>query len=397
MASPIITPFAAKTETDYRPISRMAIVGLLLSCFSPLLFFVENGIFCLVFFAIPGGIISILARRAILNSEGSLAGESLAILGTVLAVTCGLGWATSRLVSSFVTDMESRQAVDQWIAQLQRGESGAGFLMTLPPHMRANLPFHPENHRQLRQHFPAQAGSESAFDSFIVNPVYSQILRYGDRAHVTYVSRLEGSITRGTSFVRLKYRLETPISSGDLIFIARSEDNSTEQGVLRQWYMYLENPLATIQPTHYGEELAAMINRSYDQIKRFVNAVSKTEENQISDLIDSKSQGNVDYKQLLGYLHPSKESVNIGLRTPLRVRAEQKTDAGWKITLECSAIIMEEREVDFSLVASSDPTGASKWKLSDFKFLGEHKRMTQLPVTVGGGGGEGAPPTKAGD
>jgi hypothetical protein len=55
---------------------------------------------------------------------------------------------------------------------------------------------------------------------------------------------------------------------------------------------------------------------------------------------------------------------------------------------------MDDQEVNFSLAASTDLTGKSKWTLGDFKFLGTHKLVEQIPNIAGGGGGEPGLPVK---
>src|SRR5262245_9258132 len=145
MASPIITPIPIQTETEYRPISRLAVIGLLMSLPSMLLF--VDLTWALFIFTIPAVFISVVALRAIRRSDGALAGEAVALMGIVISVACGLGWVTAELVTKAVTQYEARQAVDDWFEKMRTGKSGAAFLLTQPPKMR-RIPFNPEEYRK---------------------------------------------------------------------------------------------------------------------------------------------------------------------------------------------------------------------------------------------------------
>ena len=133
MASPIITPMPVQTDTNYRPMSRMAVIGLILALPSTLIFASESLSWMLLVITIPAIILCVLAWRNIRGSQGNLAGEALAILGLVISVGSGLGWLTMTTVSKYVTESEARTACDDWLAKMQRGEAGTAFLMQVAP------------------------------------------------------------------------------------------------------------------------------------------------------------------------------------------------------------------------------------------------------------------------
>jgi hypothetical protein len=390
MASPIVTPFAAPAEMEYRPISRIAIIGLILSLFSPLLFLTDNGFLWLIFFVIPGAVLSILARRAVMQSEGSLAGEALANLGIILSVCCGLGWMTSRLVSVYVTDMEARDAIETWIDQMQSGKSGTAFLYTMQPKLR-NLDFNPEDHRHLRLRFPNQTARGSLYDAFVVNPIYSQLLRYGKDARMTYLSQVDNTVYRGTHTFRLRYDMQTPIANGEVIFVAKSEDVDTDQGVRRQWSLAVENsPTNPPRSTQHGEELLEMINQASAEVNQFVMAIANAEQAKLKQMLVDDPQKQGEFQQVFGYLRSTSAQgpVLMGLMLPMQLAAEQKIGNEWKLTFDCTVTVVPDREVDFSLVASKESSPSGKWKLSGLKFVGMHKTVHQLPSTTGPGQSE---------
>ncbi len=376
MGSPIITPMPVQTDTEYRPVSRLAIVGLILSCFSFLLF---GGLgLVLLLFTIPGGVLSYIALRTIRKSEGTLVGEPIALLGIIVAVACGLGWSTSQLMNRYITDLEGKRALDQWLGYFQRGEVGSAFLMTRPPKFR-NIPFSPEDHRRLRLQFPSDQ-RVSEFDGFLADPNYSQFIRYRDQVKLTYLSQIESSYQNGSYVHRWKYHMTTPVSEGDVVFVARSEDVTTERGTRRLWSVYFEAGSSRTQKTQYGSELAAAEKESQELAKKnFILPIANEEFDTVRQILDPDKTKQGNYEQLLGYLRPKNATgqVLMELQLPLQLDSEKKEGNGWALNYRCTAVLNQDREVQFSIRMTKDEAKKS-WTISQCKFLGERRVLAPI-------------------
>lgn len=389
MASPIITPMPVQTDTNYRPISRMAVIGLLLALVSTLVFATDNLFWLLFVVTLPAFILCCLAWRSIRSSQGNLAGEPLAVLGIVITVASGLGWLTMTTVSKYVTELEARTAVDTFIAKMQKGEAGAAFLMRASPSARI-LDFNPEEHSRLRKQFPGQQQELSEFDNFLVEDVSSQLLRYGDKVKVTYNGLLEAKTVRDIPVYRFSYHYAGPAKEGIFIVSARGEDFTSQDGVRREWVLGFENSAGIFQETRYGEQLRIMGVRATEAVEKFIYAVANPDDQHlIKKMVDPKNEG--ELQTVIGYIRPKNKVgmiSQIKTRKPMRLRADRKTDTSLIITYDCTTIVDEERAIDFSIDYVADLTNPENAILQNCRFHGTRK----LPKGAAGATtGEGSP------
>lgn len=394
MASPIITPLPIQTDTEYRPISKMAVVGLILSLPCALIFTSENLYWMLIVPILPAIIISFLALRTIRNSEGNLAGEAVAIIAIVIAVGCGLGWLTMTMVTRYVTELEAKAAVDDWIKKMQQNESGAAFLMTKPGAAR-RINFSPEEISRLRKQFPHDQFS-SEYDSFLIDPISGQFSRYGDKVKMTYGGLVESKTQRGDNPIYLfRYLIESPTTTGSCIVAATSENSMTDEGIRRDWLIRVDNNANFITETPYGGELSFVSTRAQDIAEHFAMAIANDERDVYEKLLDKKNLG--EFPLVLGYFRNKDKRgsiYGIGLQKPLRLRSDKKEGKRWTLVYDCTMFIEGERGVDFSMTLTSEEPQSDNWQIKDVRFLGMRKLQTRKPMTpqvIGGG----APPAPA--
>jgi hypothetical protein len=374
MTSPIITPIPIQTETEYRPVSRLAVIGLLLSLPSIALF--VNLTWALFIFTMPAVLISAIALRAIRRSDGALAGEAVALMGIVISVACGLGWVTAEMVTKLVTQYEARQAVDDWIEKMRTGQSGAAFLLTQAPRMR-RISFNPEEHRKLRKQFPI-AQEASHYDNFLADPILGQFLRNGEQVKAEYVG-LVAQRTVNTSVVyNFKYRLTTPETEGDWIVAVRSEDEMTDQGMRREWIMGYDRNTSVLPLTKHGESVQYAVTQATPYVERLVTNVANEKRDALEQLLTKDKTKRGEFEQVYGYLRNKVEGrpVFMALQKPLRLRGAKKDGSSWHLTFDCTTLIERERLVEFTITAVSDPADAQKWTLENCRFYSTRRVIT---------------------
>jgi hypothetical protein len=375
MASPIITPLPVQTDTDYKPMSKLAIIGLLVALPSALIFASENLFWMLIIPILPAIILCTIALRSIRSSEGNLAGEAVALMGLVVAVGSGLGWITMTLVSKYVTESEARTAVEEWVQKLQKGEAGAAYLMTKSPIAR-KLDFNPEELSKLRKQFPHNQYA-SDFDNFLIEPIAGLFLRYGDKVKFTYGGLLEAKSQRGSDIYRFRYDVDCPVARGPCIVVATSETFNDEDGIRREFVLRFDNSSIYFTDTAYGGELTFMRSKAEDQAQRLGFAIANDEEDVYKKMLDSKSPG--DFNMVLGFARPADirgSILDIKIQKPLRLRADKKEGNRWTMTFDCTLFIADSRGIDFSVTASSQDDKGDTWLFRDVKFMGLRKINT---------------------
>ena len=382
MASPIITPLPVQTETNYRPVSRLAVIGILLAALSPIIFMSENLFWFLLAVILPAFVICMIALRAIRSSEGNLAGEPIALLGIVLSVGSGLGWLTMTTVTKYVTESEAKAAVEDWIGKLQRNEPGAAFLLTVDPKYR-KVEFNPEEHGKLRKMFPGEQQT-NMFDRFLVDPISGQFLRYGEKAKATYAGLVETQTTRESPVFRFKYEMNTPIADGSCIVSARAQDIMTDEGVRRDWKMSIEGNASYFKFTPYGEQLKVISDRARDVLERFVLAVANDEMALATGMFDPKEPG--ELQTVLGYIRPKGRTgpiFPISLLKPIRLRTDSMTNGLWVMTFDCTITVENDRGVDFAVTVHCNDPEMKKMTLRNCRFLGMQKVLAPTSESEG--------------
>lgn len=375
MASPIITPMPVQTDTNYRPISRLAVVGLILSLPSVFIFLNDNLYWLLPALILPAFIICLIALRSIRRSEGSLDGETIALLGIVITVGCGLGWITMTTVTKAVTEAEAKSALDDWISKMFKKESGAAFLLTNDPKYR-NLSFNPEEHSRLRKQFPGDNQQTSAYDNFLIDPICGQILRYGDQFKLKDAGLIESHTLRASPLFRFRYEFTSPIAEGSFIVTTRGEEMMTDQGSRRGWKMSIESNATYSKDTPYGQELKRVLSKGQDLIEKMLFAIANDEMSDVVKMFDPKRQG--ELQTVLGYIRPKGRTGPItpmGMLKPVRLRADQKNGNRWSITIDCTAIVENDRSIDFSVVLVTDDMNT--FIMQDCQFLGIRKMLKE--------------------
>jgi hypothetical protein len=383
MASPIITPLPVQTDTEYRPISKLAVVGLLVALPSMLIFASENLFWMLIIPIVPAIIMCSIGLRAIRSSEGNLAGEAVALLGLVIAVGSGLGWLTMTLVTKYVTETEARSAVDDWISKLQKGESGAAYLMTKAPSAR-KINYNPEELNRLRKQFPHNQYA-SDFDNFLIEPISGLFLRYGDKVKMTYAGLLESKSQRGSETYRFHYLIDSPVLNGSCVVVATSENYLDDDGIRRDYVLRFDTTGMYAKDTPYGGELSFMRIKAEDQAQRFAFAIANDEVEVYTKMLDAKNPG--DFSMLLGFARPKDirgAILDIKIQRPLRLRADKKEGNQWTMTFDCTLYIADSRGIDFSVTAVSQDDKGNAWLFRDLRFLGLRK-INNAPAVMSTG------------
>jgi hypothetical protein len=112
--------------TNYRSLSVLAIIGLLLGFASPLCF----GAPLLMIIPIAGIVVSVLALRQIAASEGTMAGSWAAGTGLVLSVACAVAPFTRGFVLETMRVRQADEFARLWLNEMVAGKTEHAFRLT---------------------------------------------------------------------------------------------------------------------------------------------------------------------------------------------------------------------------------------------------------------------------
>jgi hypothetical protein len=155
---------------DYRTLSALAIVGLLLGLASVL---------CLasrLFMVVPliGAAISLVALRRIAASEGVLAGRGAAAAGLALCVACGLAAISRDAVTRHLRTRQAEEVGRNWLGLLLAGDTGTAFRLTVEASRPAPPPPEPG----------MTAPRANPFEEFRKHPVLNAVSSVGSDAAI---------------------------------------------------------------------------------------------------------------------------------------------------------------------------------------------------------------------
>ena len=183
---------------QYRSVSALAVVALLLGLASPLCVIAP----LLMVIPIVGAVVSFLALRQISESGGALVGRGAAIAGLVLCVVSGVAAVSRTKVTEYLRTQQAEVVAQQWFELLQSGEKEPAFRLTVrgaspPP------PASPDT--------PPDAPAEDPLAEFLHDPVVEAIQSAGQSATVQLVENIDyAAEPRGQYFVRQRFLVTPP-------------------------------------------------------------------------------------------------------------------------------------------------------------------------------------------
>ena len=371
---------APPVKETYRPLSLLAVLALAFGLVSPLLFVIDAYWYCFLV-PVPGIFLSLLARREVLRSEGTVAGYVPATLAAVLTVGAGVGWITKALVVQAIVDYESRRFLDAWFKKLAAGQIGAAFLDTQKPDQR-RVNFDVEDQRYLRLHFPGRKEeSLNAFDNYLHNQLINLMHRYGERVQLRYLGRQEHGMVAGEQrFVNHAYELTAPAGRYLAVVRVESDYETIATGRRRGWYVRMlgRELRGTLELTPYGRGFLDAATSAEHALKGWLSAIAAGERERF--LAECAPAGQKDAATIYDILRrglEAKDAIGIGVSSPvLVIRDEALGTSGWRLRL---ATIFEAAVVEvYALVDMEiqNLTAESKvWRVVGCKFVGEQKRQ----------------------
>jgi hypothetical protein len=200
-AAPAFNADDVNNVADYRSLSVLAIISLLIGLASPLCLLTP------VFLMLPlfGVVISLLALRRIAVSEGRLAGRWAATVGLALCVASGASAVSRSTVIRYVRTNRAEQFGRSWIAKLTAKESEQAFKMTVdgtrPP-------------SQAEPGMPAPISTP--YEQFLSNQFVKAVLVAGENATVERLETLDYiAQTQKDYYVRQRFRITPQSNSGE--------------------------------------------------------------------------------------------------------------------------------------------------------------------------------------
>lgn len=200
-AAPAFNADDVNNVADYRSLSVLAIISLLIGLASPLCLFSP------VFLMIPlfGAVISLLALRRIAVSEGRLAGRWAATVGLALCVASGASAVSRSTVVRYVRTNRAEEFGRSWIAKLLAKEPDQAFKMTI------------DSTRPSSQADPGMpAPTATPHEQFLSNPFVKAVLVAGENATVERLETLNyAAQTQKDYFVRQRFRITPQGNTGE--------------------------------------------------------------------------------------------------------------------------------------------------------------------------------------
>jgi len=126
-SSPAFHTDDPEEATEYRSLSVLALLGLILGLASPLCF----GAPLLMAIPIAGAAVSLLALGRIAASQGALAGRWAAVVGLFLSVAIGVAPFTRDYVIRTMREQQAREFAQEWLKTVTGGQLEDAFKLTI--------------------------------------------------------------------------------------------------------------------------------------------------------------------------------------------------------------------------------------------------------------------------
>lgn len=395
MSVPVRTAPTGPPQVDvYRPLSPMALVGLAFAIASLFIFVVDQG-WLLLFLAVPGLLISLLARYRIHRAEGTLAGAALSAVGIALSLVSLLGWSTKYFVTYWIVQSESREFLENFQKNLREDAEGKrAFLDTIDPQARAlaaNIKLdQPDAVAQLRRRFgPAGGMAGSLYTGFRNDTLWQMLLRYG--GDVKWQRRGGGSwrYDQGKYIIEHRYAVSTPEIEGEVYLVATS---TTKEGK-REWKVegfgptgarFLEAP----KPTLYGERMTEARNDAHMAFAVWFTQVVDDHKDRALALTvtgDTKEFDRI-YEAIRAGASPGERAPS-AMKSLLLLREEEKETYWYFDMLISIETVNENLELQATIKGKGDPNPIdSAWRIVEPKLVLRSKKEQEGPMGPPRGG-----------
>jgi hypothetical protein len=269
--NPVLASKPAEEPLVYRPISGLAIAGLVVAGLFALLV-VVNGVAAfvagvpfflsawMVWLAAAGAVLSLIAQWHIRGSEGTRAGLALCRWGLGLSVVMGVGYLAYEYFTGLAIVQQANSFVlvkdedSGFLARLEEGDPLAvttAFLLTWPPSRRSGL--NPANEEQMSRIFdqPPKPGMPGELTSFRNQMLVQFLGRAGNQAKVEPLGIQSWNYEKGSFTVSRNYRITTPEAVFSILLPVQSAE--AEAGGRRRWFVALSKvSLGSIHDTPLG-------------------------------------------------------------------------------------------------------------------------------------------------
>ncbi|MCS6850146.1 MAG: DUF4190 domain-containing protein [Gemmataceae bacterium] len=263
-------PSGSKASTSYRPVSAWAVTGFGFSLLFALIVFLGIGTalatgqpfvaYGTLLLGVAGLAISLVARGQIRASEGTRAGDGLAIAGFWLALVPGLLYLAYLLGIELAIRSQAREFTDAWWQRLRQGDAYAAFVLTQPPDQR--IGDNPRDERRLLARYGlGPRGDKGPLPLFLELDVVRIMLQAGHDAQVEPLGTRRWQYVEGGYLVEQTYRIRTPEALCEVVLPVFGSDSAQARPEYegRPWHVVLLEPPAfrVLEMTSLGAEMAA--------------------------------------------------------------------------------------------------------------------------------------------
>jgi hypothetical protein len=198
-----------------------------------------------VFLAVFGVVLSLIARWQIRRSEGTRAGLGLTRASIWLCVLFGLGYAAFLFGIGWAVRMQARElAADKWFGYMAAGQPELAFRLTRDPAQQRSIS---ENPDAIRRRFGA-----TDMPGFNMSEVVRQYRTWKDKVSANWQGMKQMETTPAGYIVEMNYQLRSPEGRFDFEVVASCVDDP-ESGERGWQIVYPRTGLKGKQLTRLGQ------------------------------------------------------------------------------------------------------------------------------------------------
>jgi hypothetical protein len=252
----MLVPEGGAGEPVYRPVSVLAVAGLVLAGLYVGFLFIEwlvawarstSLLMSLYWLLWPATalVVSALAWLQVQRSEGTRAGGRLAVWGMVLSGLFGLGYTAYHAAIYVALQQQAEAFTDSWIGLIRDAQLDEAFLQTLPPTERPTSKG-AELHRELELRFNStkDGSPHGPLTSFEESPIV-RLLNHGGTPEAGKETQVRSTGVRTWEYKNGGYRLElgyvltTPEREVEIKLAVHGSEGKRKQAG-RQWAVLVQ-------------------------------------------------------------------------------------------------------------------------------------------------------------
>jgi hypothetical protein len=285
---PGTTPDRPEDPAGYKPLSLLAVLGLIISG--------TYGVFLIIWFLfslltrspmltlglsllwpVIGILVSVFGWLQVQRSEGTKGGRGLAVWGILIGVLFGLGYAAYYLAGSLAINTQAEIPILAWFDLIKNDKIEEAFLMTMPPEQRPT-----KSGAALREELEArfstsEGGRPGQLPMFALSELVRFVAQGGQQTKITPLGVKDWAPENNGYMVRHLYQVSTPEAEFEALVTVFGVEPKGGQG--RLWQIRLGGETGIIReklrPTKEGARISALEVSANKTMNRWFRALAE--------------------------------------------------------------------------------------------------------------------------